>query len=85
MVRSSFIELPDGRDLLVDAGPKSASGDAGERFIGPFLARQGIGLLSDNAADYFRYQGNAAAVRVGARVGPDPDGASRPAAFRKAG
>jgi competence protein ComEC len=42
---ATFIELPDGRDLLVDAGPKSASGDAGERFIEPFLTRQGIGLL----------------------------------------
>lgn len=40
-----FLELPGGRRLLVDAGPGGASGDAGARFIEPFLRRQGIGML----------------------------------------
>jgi competence protein ComEC len=41
-----FLEFPDGQNLLVDAGPKTVSSDAGERFIAPFLLRQGIHRLN---------------------------------------
>ena len=43
---AELVELPGGRKLLVDAGPKNTSGDAGERFVGPFLAREGIGKIN---------------------------------------
>lgn len=41
-----FIELPDHRNLLVDAGPRVYDSDAGRRFIEPFLRGQGIRRLN---------------------------------------
>ena len=39
---AALITLPDGRNLMVDCGPKSMHFDAGERIVVPFLKRQGI-------------------------------------------
>ncbi len=36
------IGFPDGKTLLIDAGPKTYSSDAGSRFIAPFLSYSGI-------------------------------------------
>jgi len=43
-----FIEFPNGKRMLVDAGPVSRQFDAGERIVVPFLKRKGISKL-----DYF--------------------------------
>jgi competence protein ComEC len=43
----ALVELPDGRSILIDAGPESSSGNAGVRFIEPYLRRQGIRRLDD--------------------------------------
>ncbi|MGB2869206.1 MAG: DNA internalization-related competence protein ComEC/Rec2 [Bacteroidota bacterium] len=40
-----FVEFPNGKNLLIDAGPMSAREDAGERYIGPFLRRKGVRSL----------------------------------------
>jgi competence protein ComEC len=40
-----FLEFPDGKNMLVDSGPKTFFRDAGERFIAPFLRREGIEKL----------------------------------------
>lgn len=37
-----FIQFPNGKNLLLDAGPRTLAVDAGRRFIGPFLKSQGI-------------------------------------------
>jgi competence protein ComEC len=37
-----LIEFPNKKQVLLDAGPKTFSYDAGERVIAPFLKRQGI-------------------------------------------
>jgi competence protein ComEC len=39
---ATFIEFPDSRNLLVDAGPLNMHSDAGSRFIAPFLQHQRI-------------------------------------------
>lgn len=39
---SIFVSFPDGRTLLVDAGPRSAHWDSGDRIVAPFL--WGLGL-----------------------------------------
>ena len=39
---AAFIEFPGGRNLLLDAGPRTESSDAGSRFIEPFLRQKGI-------------------------------------------
>ncbi len=43
-----YLELPDGKNMLVDAGMKFGTYDAGERVIIPFLERRGVEKL-----DYF--------------------------------
>jgi len=40
-----LLEFPNGKMLLVDAGPKSFAYDAGERVVAPFLKRNGIRTL----------------------------------------
>jgi competence protein ComEC len=40
-----LIGLPNGKKVLVDAGPQSFNADAGERVVAPFLRRQGITSL----------------------------------------
>ncbi len=40
-----LVELPNGRNILIDAGQKQFKYDAGERFILPLLKRKGIGSL----------------------------------------
>ncbi len=37
-----FVEFPNGKNMLVDAGPKSFTADAGRRFIIPLLNSKGI-------------------------------------------
>jgi competence protein ComEC len=37
-----FLEFPNRKRVLVDAGPKSFDYDAGERLVAPFLKRKGI-------------------------------------------
>ncbi len=39
---ATLIRFPNGRVMLVDAGPKSVGYDAGERIVGPFLRKSGI-------------------------------------------
>jgi competence protein ComEC len=41
-----YIELPDGRNMLVDAGMKFQKYDIGERVIVPFLRRRGVRELN---------------------------------------
>ena len=40
-----LIGLPNGKKVLVDAGPQGFGYDAGERVVAPFLKRQGISSL----------------------------------------
>lgn len=42
---AALVELPNGRRLLVDAGPAAAEYDAGERVVLPFLRAAGISRL----------------------------------------
>lgn len=37
-----FLEFPDGKVMLIDAGPKTISWNAGERMIVPFLKKRGV-------------------------------------------
>ncbi len=39
---ASVIETPEGRVIVIDAGPKANEYDAGERTVAPFLRRRGI-------------------------------------------
>jgi competence protein ComEC len=39
---AAFVELPGGRNMLVDAGPRTWTSDAGARFIEPFLKLKGV-------------------------------------------
>ncbi|MGA2625299.1 MAG: DNA internalization-related competence protein ComEC/Rec2 [Bacteroidota bacterium] len=41
-----FIEFPNGKNLLMDAGPRTPNVDAGNRFVGPFLKSQGVHRLN---------------------------------------
>lgn len=36
------VRTPGGHWVMVDAGPAGTSGDAGQRVVGPYLARQGV-------------------------------------------
>ncbi|HEX9656864.1 MAG TPA: DNA internalization-related competence protein ComEC/Rec2 [Bacteroidota bacterium] len=40
-----FVEFPGGQTMLVDAGPRLSTYDAGERVVVPFLRRKGISTL----------------------------------------
>jgi len=40
-----LVEFPNKRRVLLDAGPKSLTGDAGQRVIAPYLKRRGIETL----------------------------------------
>ncbi len=42
---AALVEFPDGKTMLIDAGPKAADYDAGERIVVPFLKRRGIDKL----------------------------------------
>ncbi len=44
---AALIEFPTGERILVDAGPKTFSYDAGEKVIVPFLKRHSISRLDD--------------------------------------
>ncbi|HCV43059.1 MAG TPA: DNA internalization-related competence protein ComEC/Rec2, partial [Bacteroidetes bacterium] len=38
----AVVELPDGRVMVIDAGPRSDAYNAGDRVVAPFLRRRGI-------------------------------------------
>jgi competence protein ComEC len=40
---AALAEMPDGMNILFDAGPRTPTFDAGERTVAPFLMRRGIG------------------------------------------
>lgn len=40
-----LINLPNGKNILVDGGPQTFTADAGERVVGPYLRRRGITSL----------------------------------------
>lgn len=42
-----LLECPDGRVVLIDAGPSMGRTDSGERFIGPLLDRKGITRIDE--------------------------------------
>jgi competence protein ComEC len=42
----AVLRTPGGRWVLIDAGPRSAYGDAGRRVVVPFLAKQGVRELA---------------------------------------
>jgi competence protein ComEC len=41
----AVIRFPNGRTMVVDAGDRNPGFDAGERIVGPFLWREGIGRI----------------------------------------
>lgn len=43
---SIFVELPDGRNILIDGGPYRSEFDTGKRVIVPFLQHKGINRLN---------------------------------------
>ncbi len=43
---AAFIEFPDGKTMLIDAGMRNAEYDTGERNVVPFLKRRGISTLN---------------------------------------
>jgi len=43
---AALVTFPDGKNILIDAGPKLEDFDAGEFFILPFLKREGIQRLN---------------------------------------
>ena len=42
---SILVESPSGKTMLIDAGPKYKKGDAGRRYVLPFLHKKGINKL----------------------------------------
>jgi len=39
---AALVEFPDGRTILIDAGPSSGAFDSGSKIVAPFLKRRGI-------------------------------------------
>jgi competence protein ComEC len=39
---ATLLSLPDGKNILIDAGPKNDNFDSGEKIVYPFLKREGI-------------------------------------------
>jgi competence protein ComEC len=39
---AAVVELPDGKAIVIDAGPRTGNYDAGERIVAPFLRRRGV-------------------------------------------
>jgi competence protein ComEC len=76
-----FIEFPDGKTMLYDAGPRTERFDAGERTLLPFLKRHGVtyidaAVISHAHADHY---GGLQAVLREVEVGIVYDSGLRPA------
>ena len=48
-----FIEFPNGRNMLIDGGPRTFSTNAGSRFITPFLKYRGITTINTIVISHF--------------------------------
>jgi competence protein ComEC len=59
-----FVELPGGKNMLIDAGIKFRSYDMGERVVVPFLERNGIGEINYFVVTHLHidHMGGAASV-----------------------
>lgn len=65
-----FVELPDGKNMLVDAGIKFKTYDMGERVVVPFLERNGIDEINYFVVTHLHsdHMGGAAAVIKNVKV-----------------
>jgi competence protein ComEC len=68
---ATLVELPDGRNLLVDAGGRRLGSDPGRRTVVPYLHRLGIGHLDGVIATHADIDHVGGLAAVAARMRPD--------------